>query len=174
MANLCLVQELQMILMSSFLLQLQKLVHLFHLVLLASLALLYCWSSMLLAFWMHVLNGQCSHSVKTSHCLYPEERDSHSRKIAYYSWIDTCLQWMCNILCAGLMAVLAEKQRIAEEVASILKVRVEIDTNFTQMWVPDSTMRSFFYSLEHKNWTEAQMQMLLTMYCRQFLSCTVY
>lgn len=39
---------------------------------------LYCWSSLLLAFWMHVLNGQCSHSVKTSHCLYPEERDSYS------------------------------------------------------------------------------------------------
>jgi hypothetical protein len=40
---------------------------------------------------------------------------------------------MCNILCAGLMAVLAKKQQIAEEVASILKVRVEIDTNFSQM-----------------------------------------
>jgi hypothetical protein len=34
---------------------------------------------------------------------------------------------------AASKAVLAEKQRIAEEVASILKVRVEIDTNFTQM-----------------------------------------
>jgi hypothetical protein len=40
---------------------------------------------------------------------------------------------MCNILCAGLMAVLAKKQQIAEEVASILKVRVEIDTNFSQI-----------------------------------------
>jgi hypothetical protein len=34
---------------------------------------------------------------------------------------------------AASKAVLAEKQRIAEEVASILKVRVEIDTNFSQM-----------------------------------------
>jgi hypothetical protein len=34
---------------------------------------------------------------------------------------------------AASKAVLAAKQRIAEEVASILKVRVEIDTNFTQM-----------------------------------------
>ncbi|CAM6014141.1 unnamed protein product [Sphagnum balticum] len=34
---------------------------------------------------------------------------------------------------AASKAVLAEKQRIAEEVASILKVRVEIDTNFTQI-----------------------------------------